>query len=690
MEAELHNIDREILLTKILILVTLMTSILFSVDILQVVVRAFWSHNLLQLAEYLLILFFIYFLIYGNLIYQFARIGYLRRLWEHQERGKDTQAGYGSNKNPSLKILVPSYKENIKIIRQTLLSAALQTYSHKKVVLLIDDPPFPKSEKDLDLLTKARALPRDLEMIFHSQAEKFEFLANNFYQRMEQGKLNPQEEINNLINLYSEMIAFYQGLMGDDLDMENHTDRFFIQQIIWEPIKLYEEKILRFKNFSHQNNNLPFDQVGLEYQKIAALFRVKIESFERKKYANLSHEANKAANLNSYIGLMGMHLGLVMDKEDLFLVKATSQTAQFRIDDADYVITLDADSLLLPEYVTTLLEFMEREENNRVGVVQTPYSAIPQATNMLERIAGATTDIQYIIHQGFTHFKATYWVGANALIRKKALEEIAAFATERGFTIKKYIQDRTVIEDTESTVDLIDKGWILYNYPERLAYSATPPDFGSLLIQRRRWANGGLIILPKLLRYLFLKPDKRKKLPEGLMRFHYLVSTFVVNFGLLVFLALPMKTSIPSLWLPLTALPYYFLYGRDLKRIGYKGSDLLRVYAFNLMLIPINLGGALKSLQQAVTGKKIPFGRTPKVGERTSAPFLYILLEYSLLFYCVFGLLIDLSRQHWTQAIISAINVVFFTYIITKYVGVKESLVDISNEIKARLHFLEV
>src|SRR5438034_6621891 len=38
--------------------------------------------------------------------------------------------------------------------------------------------------------------------------------------------------------------------------------------------------------------------------------------------------------------------------------------------------------------------------------------------------------------------------------------------------------------------DLIDRGWQLYNYQERLAFSATPPDFGALIVQRRRWANG--------------------------------------------------------------------------------------------------------------------------------------------------------------------------------------------------------
>ncbi|TMH25800.1 MAG: hypothetical protein E6H63_14345, partial [Betaproteobacteria bacterium] len=65
-----------------------------------------------------------------------------------------------------------------------------------------------------------------------------------------------------------------------------------------------------------------------------------------------------------------------------------------------------------------------------------------------------------------------------------------------------------VIEDTESSIDLINRGWQLYNYPERLAFSATPADFGALLIQRRRWANGGLIILPKLLRYLVRGPGR--------------------------------------------------------------------------------------------------------------------------------------------------------------------------------------
>lgn len=59
-------------------------------------------------------------------------------------------------------------------------------------------------------------------------------------------------------------------------------------------------------------------------------------------------------------------------------------------------------------------------------------------------------------------------------------------STEGTRTVKTYIQDRTVIEDTESSIDLGYFGWHLVNYPERLSYSATPPDFG------RWWCSGGV------------------------------------------------------------------------------------------------------------------------------------------------------------------------------------------------------
>jgi hypothetical protein len=351
-----------------------------------------------------------------------------------------------------------------------------------------------------------------------------------------------------------------------------------------------------------------------------AWFDADIAGFERKTWENLSHAPNKAMNLNSYIGLMGGTY-IAEEREDgRHAVRVGAERAgapgAFTVPEPEFVLTLDADSLLLPEYARKLLVHMRQEGNSRCAVAQTPYSALPGPPGTLERIAGAPTDIQYILHQGFTHFGATYWVGANALLRKSALDDIATTTVERGHSVPVFVQDRTVIEDTESTIDLVSRGWTLFNHPERLAYSATPPDFGSLIIQRRRWANGGLLIAPAAFRYL---ARSRRPLTEAFLRLHYLLSIAGVNIGLVLVLAVPLSRSVETNWLPVTAIPYFTLYLRDLLLCGYRPGDLFRVYALQLLLIPVHLGGVLKSLQQARTGAKIPFGRTPKVVGRTAA-----------------------------------------------------------------------
>jgi cellulose synthase (UDP-forming) len=303
-------------------------------------------------------------------------------------------------------------------------------------------------------------------------------------------------------------------------------------------------------------------------------------------------------------------------------------------------------------------------------------------------MAGATTDIQYIVHQGFTHSNATYWVGANALIRKTALCDIATSQQERGHSVPVFIQDRTVIEDTESTVDLIARGWRLHNYPERLAYSATPPDFGALLIQRRRWANGGLLILPKLLRYFRNRSGKDNTLGEALQRVHYLVSITAVNFGLVVIMAFPLTEGMPSLWLPLTVASYFVLLGRDLSQCGYRVADLVRFYALTIVLIPVNIGGVCKSLQQGLTGKRIPFARTPKVTGRTATPAIYILAIFALMAHWAIQFTADVDSARWFHAIFVASNTLMLLYGLVIFIGLRTSIADIARGVQLQISLL--
>lgn len=667
-------LEKEIKITRILILLTLIICGLGMVDIVGILIERTHTGMIGAAVEQSIFIFIAGFLIYGNLIYQFTRLGYFKRRVDFTPLHTRELRSIFKRNNRGLTILVPSYKEEPRVIAQTLLSAALQVCPERRVVLLIDNPPNPSDRQDQRLLEKTRALTTKLEKMLAVPAIRFKdakvaFMARNI--------IDCHKETQLLSELFGEAANWFDD-QAKCYKVTDHTDRLFVEKVFCEPAKLYRDySEYLFINKSHQNYALHPEEIALEYSRLAALFEVDLSYFERKRYANLSQEANKAMNLNSYIGLMGGRYCEVEHGEGILLVETEGLEAVLEALDTEFIVTLDADSIISHDYSIRLIHQMELPENAKVAVIQTPYSAIPEAPGTLERIAGATTDIQYIIHQGFTHYQATYWVGANALLRKTALEDIVTLTQERGFEVRCYIQDRTVIEDTESSVDLVDRGWSLLNYPQRLAYSATPPDFGALLIQRRRWANGGLIIFPKLLRYLFRQTGTDQKLKEGLVRSHYLTSIAGVNIGLIALFVYPFEESMNSFWLPLTAVPYFYLYGRDLVSIRYRWSDLLRVYALNLMLIPVNLGGVFKSISQGITRKKIPFCRTPKVGGRTSVPPIYVLAVVALGAWCVWASVLDIVLGRWWHAAFLALNGTLFIYAVSVYMRLKESLIDL-------------
>jgi cellulose synthase/poly-beta-1,6-N-acetylglucosamine synthase-like glycosyltransferase len=618
---------------------------------------------------HLMFLTMISFLVYGGVLYHLTRIGYFKRFSRsHNNTAKENELMIKTDAS-RLTILVPSYKEEQKVIMQTLLSAAFQLYPRRRVVLLIDNPPVqPAAGADYRMLTEARNLPKMLTEYFNTHKQRFVELENEFHTRNRGCISDPAAEMARMITLWSEMERYFANKI-DTYDIENHVDELFLK-LIYEKLKsIFTEKL-------GGKSSLTFAEFRKEYRFLSILFDVEIDSFERKKYVNLSHAANKAMNLNSYIGLAGGFFREEESANGTMLVKCDEKEAQLSIPSTDFFITLDADSLLVPEYSARLISIMESPENSSIGIAQTPYSAIPGADNRIERIAGATTDIQYMIHQGFTFYNATYWVGANALIRSAALQDIRIEAKERGYDIQKFIQDKTVIEDTESSIDLAHNKWRLYNHPERLAYSATPPDFGSLVIQRRRWANGGLLIMPKLIKYLFGE-FSFKRFSEGFFRFHYLVSIAAVNIGLLLLMVLPFGKEFNSFWLPLTSLTYYILYARDLNQNGYKISDVFRVYALNLLLIPVNLGGVFKSIEQALTGKHIPFVRTPKIQGRTAASPLYIIASYLLFIQFFAGGLYSIYKGFVYPGAFSLLNAAFMFYAIVRFIGLKESMEDL-------------
>ena len=493
-------------------------------------------------------------------------------------------------------------------------------------------------------------------------------------------------EVRELLRVHDRLITWMDRCVVDS-PSSDHTAAHFLAITFREHAALLRESA-RQVLFDLTSNKVSLGGIERKYQRLLAVFSVEISAFERKRYQNVSHEANKAANLNTYIGVLGrtvrerwhadgLHLEVVEDNE--------SGREIVTIPDASFVLTLDADSMLRPDYALRLSSVLAMEGNERVAVVQTPYTAIPNTPGLLERIAGATTDMQYIVHQGFTWCDATFWVGANALLRKRALDEIRTEVVERGYPVSKYIQDRTVIEDTESTVDLAFRGWTLRNYPDRLAFSATPPDFGSLLIQRTRWANGGLLIVPKLVQHALTRPFRAITLPSFLMRLHYLTSIATSSIGMLVLLFLPVDAGLFSMWLPVLAAAYFSMYWRDLLLNGYLPGDILRVSAFNVMLVPINLAGVLKSIRQGLTGTRTPFARTPKVEGRTAAPAWAILSLWLLLGWSLFAGVMHVVEARWLHAAFSLVIASSIAYAMMAFVGPKAGWEDATRSIRGNI-----
>ncbi len=630
----------------------------------------------LEVFGYLIVVSFLNF---SALMYLVARQGALQRFSKHVRVPRAVIDRFFSQKQPRITVLVPSYSEEPDVIRKTLLSAALQEYPDMRVVLLLDDAPYPQNPQKLERLNATRALAEDILKLFKKPRARFEKALQQFEKAQGRAQSVDQKKVRALADQYS-WAAEWLTSQAESEKIDDHVDVFFTENVLRDLAKDLQLTAEALRVSVKDGAKLSAARITQLHKRLVWIFSTEMEVFERKKFASLSHEANKAMNLNAYIGLMGGRYRQENTPDGMVLLPVSGKKkADVVIPDSEYLLTLDADSVLLREYCLRLVYFMNQPDNERVAVAQTPYSSFRGASTRIERLSGATTDIQHILHQGMTQYDATFWVGANAVIRKQALDDIVEKEWVGGFEVRRYIQDGTVIEDTESSIDLALHGWRLVNYPERLSYSATPPDFGSLVVQRRRWSNGGLLIMPKLFSHMRARKQRGESVSmvEFMLRLNYLASTAWSSFGLVFLLAYPYDGRLLSPFVLLSALPYFMAMASDLKYCRYNYSDVIRIYGFNLILLPVNIAGVVKSMQQALTAKKIPFARTPKVKNRTAAGLLYVLSPVFIVVFSLFTLWRNIEGQNWGNAAFAGFNAVAAIWAICAYIGVWNLLTDI-------------
>ncbi len=619
------------------------------------------------------------------LAYLLARHGFLERSRHHVRATRMELDETFAGGMPSMTVLVPSYREEARVVRQTLLSAALQEHDDLSIVLLIDDPVDPSDDAARELLDSALALPAQVESLLAEPA----MLARSWlathdlrWSRRDGDEPVTSHELGWLSHHYVRAAACLREI-GSTLPRVDHTDTFLVDHVLGRLVADFDSVANALRKAADEDAGMPNARVRQLYLRLVRVFSARLTSFQRKRFASLSHEPNKAMNLNSYLSLMGGRYRMALRAGEVHLDRLRGDEpdseAELIVPSPEFVLTLDADSVLLPEYCLRLVHLMCQPGNEHIAVAQTPYSAFPGAPTRLERLAGASTDLQHRLHQGLTHYGATFWVGANAVLRRRALDDISTMHHEHGRAVVRYIQDRTVIEDTESSVDLRVQGWSLYNYGERLSYSATPPDFGALAIQRQRWADGGLLVLPKLLNYNREERAAGRPVPaaETFLRVNYLASIAWSSLGLILLLFYPFSETLLSPLVVLAAVPYFAAQAIDLKACGYRRRDVARIYGFNLVLLCVNLAGAVRSVGQAVTGSKIAFARTPKRQNRTAARPLFILAPALLIAFSAFTVYQDIGERRWWHAAFAGVNALTAAWAVVALIGVGAAVTDV-------------
>ncbi|MFB2556383.1 glycosyltransferase family 2 protein [Herbiconiux liangxiaofengii] len=632
-------------------------------------------------------------LTFSACMYLLARSAALPRFASHQRARRIDLDDVVAHPEPRLVALLPSRSEDPELVRLSLWSVALQEFPDLRVVLLLDDDPDPADPADQESLRRSRLLAAEIAAELEAPRRRVLAAAEALRgARTDEGRRDRPGALEATEIVMREHAAAAQWLHARAafVPRRTHVDTFFAEQVL-EGLAAGLDATASALLEALDNGETPLSQARAQQvlQRLVNIFTVELSVFERKRYASLSHAPNKAMNLNSYLGLLGGTYREQTDSRGLVLVPVDEhhhpdeEAADSRllvVPDPEFVLTLDADSMLLPEYCLRLVHELDQPENATIAVAQTPYSAYRGAPTRLERLAGATTDLQHIVHQGLTGFGATFWVGANAVLRRSALEDIRRETIEGGVRIVRFISDRTVIEDTESSLDIAIHGWSLLNYPERLSYSATPPDFGSLVIQRRRWADGGLLILPKLHELVTTRRRQGRPLPlaQTLLRANYLGSITWVTLGLLAVLTLnPLGGQLVTLQLLLIATPYFVEMAADLRYLGYRRRDVLGIYGLNLLLLPVNLAGSIASVAQGLTGRKARFMRTPKVSTRTPAPALAVLAPLVIVLGAGWVAVRAGLAADWGTTGFAAFTALAAVWGITRLIGVRAALNDL-------------
>ncbi|GGN87117.1 hypothetical protein GCM10010112_69380 [Actinoplanes lobatus] len=166
--------------------------------------------------------------------------------------------------------------------------------------------------------------------------------------------------------------------------------------------------------------------------------------------------------------------------------KAGNLNHGLTITDAEFIVTLDADHIPLPEFIERTLGYFDDPD---VAVVQSPQSFFNTESFTFRRRHGAEGGWheQEMFYGGVQPTKNTtnsaIFTGTSAMLRRSALDSVDGFAPD------------TSTEDIHTSLRLHARGWKSVYLETPLAYGLEVENLREYYGTRRRWAIGSLHLL---------------------------------------------------------------------------------------------------------------------------------------------------------------------------------------------------
>ena len=463
--------DHRIVLGRLAVVVTVLAATAYTVIVVRREIVNGTIRELRKMLEAGVYVTVVVFLTLSALAYLTTRLGNFYRVSRHHRVARAELDLHFSSSTETLTVLIPSYREDARVVFQTMLSAAIQEFPYMRVVLLIDDPPQPTDPQHVEMLEAARRLPEEVDALLALPREMTARALHDLENALRDREPNEQDML--MVAAQYSSAASWFGEVAGTFRRGDHAEQFLATEVLGRLQRELDATAHAIVDACLEEVQLSADNLRRLMQRLTWIFRCELTSFERKQYASLSSDPNKAMNLNSYLGLMGGTYRRSRGQRGTVLEAVPhGGPHDLEIPAPDYVLTLDADSVLLPEYCLRLVHVLAQPGSERIAVIQTPYSAFPGSSTRLERLAGASTDLQHIVHQGMGYYNATFWVGANAVIRYQALADIEQFEIVDGRQERRYVADRTVIEDTESSIEMALAGCNIRLAPSRMISSS--------------------------------------------------------------------------------------------------------------------------------------------------------------------------------------------------------------------------